>query len=290
MLPNVPTYVGANPDDLEVILERIDELVVKAVDQSGGYGMLIGPAATPAEREEFRRRVAAEPRELHRAADDRALPPPDVRPRRAPRLPRRPAPVRPVRRRRRADRPRRPDPHRAPRGLARRQLVPGRRQQGHLGAGDRLMLSRVAESPVLDGALRRARGGRDAAPRRRLPRAPRRPRRGPRRGVAAARRAARRRKTPTASTSTSFTAQTSPTGSSGTTATRTRSSSCITARAGERALGARADLRRDVGGDQLASSSSSGGRTAAPSRAGRTRSSSSSATGRTASRAAPTRR
>ena len=62
VLPNVPTYVGANPGAREVILERIDELVVKAVDQSGGYGMLIGPAATPAERDKFRRRVTAQPR------------------------------------------------------------------------------------------------------------------------------------------------------------------------------------------------------------------------------------
>jgi uncharacterized circularly permuted ATP-grasp superfamily protein len=62
VLPNVPTYVGARPDDLEVILGRIDELVVKAVDQSGGYGMLIGPAATPAQHQEFRRLVAADPR------------------------------------------------------------------------------------------------------------------------------------------------------------------------------------------------------------------------------------
>ena len=73
--------------------------------------------------------------ELRRAADDLALTPPDVRPRRAPRLPRRPAPLRPLRRRRRADRPGRSHAHRAPRGLARRELVPGRRQQGHLGAG-----------------------------------------------------------------------------------------------------------------------------------------------------------
>jgi uncharacterized circularly permuted ATP-grasp superfamily protein len=62
VLPNVPTYVGADPDDRETILERIDELVVKAVDQSGGYGMLIGPAATPAERDEFRKRVVEQPR------------------------------------------------------------------------------------------------------------------------------------------------------------------------------------------------------------------------------------
>ena len=63
ILPNVETYIGANPDDLELILDRIDELVVKAVDQSGGYGMLIGPAATPQEREEFRLRVSEAPRE-----------------------------------------------------------------------------------------------------------------------------------------------------------------------------------------------------------------------------------
>jgi uncharacterized circularly permuted ATP-grasp superfamily protein len=62
VLPNVPTYVGADPEDRETILERIDELVVKAVDQSGGFGMLIGPAATPAERDEFRKRVVEEPR------------------------------------------------------------------------------------------------------------------------------------------------------------------------------------------------------------------------------------
>ena len=82
MLPNVPTYLGAEPDDLAYILEHLEELVVKAVDESGGYGMLIGPASTPAEREEFRQAHRAEPRELHRAADDRALPPPDVRARR----------------------------------------------------------------------------------------------------------------------------------------------------------------------------------------------------------------
>lgn len=62
VLPNVPTLRGTDPHERQEILERIDELVVKAVDQSGGYGMLIGPAATPAERDEFRRRVAAEPR------------------------------------------------------------------------------------------------------------------------------------------------------------------------------------------------------------------------------------
>jgi uncharacterized circularly permuted ATP-grasp superfamily protein len=62
VLPNVTTLVGTDPEQREEILERIDELVVKAVDQSGGYGMLIGPAASVAERDEFRRRVTVEPR------------------------------------------------------------------------------------------------------------------------------------------------------------------------------------------------------------------------------------
>src|SRR5262249_11134185 len=44
------------------VLEHLDELVVKAVGESGGYGMLIGPHSTAGEREEFRRRILAEPR------------------------------------------------------------------------------------------------------------------------------------------------------------------------------------------------------------------------------------
>jgi uncharacterized circularly permuted ATP-grasp superfamily protein len=61
-LPNVPTLLGTDAAQREEILDRIDQLVVKAVDQSGGYGMLIGPAASSDERDTFRRRVAAEPR------------------------------------------------------------------------------------------------------------------------------------------------------------------------------------------------------------------------------------
>jgi len=62
VLENVPTYLAADPEDRAYILDHLDELVVKAVDQSGGYGMLIGPASTQPEREEFRRLVEAEPR------------------------------------------------------------------------------------------------------------------------------------------------------------------------------------------------------------------------------------
>jgi uncharacterized circularly permuted ATP-grasp superfamily protein len=62
ILPNVPTYVGARKSDLTYMLEHLDELVVKQTDASGGYGMLMGPMASSAEREEFRRRILAKPR------------------------------------------------------------------------------------------------------------------------------------------------------------------------------------------------------------------------------------
>ena len=43
ILGNVPTYLGVHEDDRRYMLEHLDELVVKTVDGSGGYGMLIGP-------------------------------------------------------------------------------------------------------------------------------------------------------------------------------------------------------------------------------------------------------
>ena len=57
ILPNVPTYLASNEKDLAYILENIDKLVVKAANESGGYGMLIGSQASKAERERFRERV-----------------------------------------------------------------------------------------------------------------------------------------------------------------------------------------------------------------------------------------
>ncbi|MFN8524820.1 MAG: circularly permuted type 2 ATP-grasp protein [Chloroflexota bacterium] len=62
ILPNVDTYVAAEPKDFDYILDHIEQLVVKAVNESGGYGMLIGPHATRAEHEDFRARVRANPR------------------------------------------------------------------------------------------------------------------------------------------------------------------------------------------------------------------------------------
>jgi uncharacterized circularly permuted ATP-grasp superfamily protein len=62
ILPNVETYLLTDPSQRAYVLEHIGDLVVKAVGESGGYGMLIGPCSTAEQREEFRRRVVAEPR------------------------------------------------------------------------------------------------------------------------------------------------------------------------------------------------------------------------------------
>ncbi|HEY6877936.1 MAG TPA: circularly permuted type 2 ATP-grasp protein [Polyangiales bacterium] len=61
-LAQVDTYVCMRDDDRKYVLENLDKLVVKAVDEAGGYGMLMGPQSTAAQREEFKRRIIAEPR------------------------------------------------------------------------------------------------------------------------------------------------------------------------------------------------------------------------------------
>jgi len=62
ILPNVPTYICAEETDLCYVLEHLDELVVKAANGSGGYGMLIGPQATTQQRAEFAASVKTNPR------------------------------------------------------------------------------------------------------------------------------------------------------------------------------------------------------------------------------------
>jgi uncharacterized circularly permuted ATP-grasp superfamily protein len=62
LLEQVPTWLCLRDDDRAYVLEHLHELVVKAVDEAGGYGMLMGPQSTAEEREEFARRVRAEPR------------------------------------------------------------------------------------------------------------------------------------------------------------------------------------------------------------------------------------
>jgi uncharacterized circularly permuted ATP-grasp superfamily protein len=62
VLNNVPTYLCWEPEQQKYVLDHLDQLVVKSADESGGYGMLIGPKSTLAEREEFAGRINAHPR------------------------------------------------------------------------------------------------------------------------------------------------------------------------------------------------------------------------------------
>ncbi len=61
ILNNVPTYMCRQPDDLQYVLANLKDLVVKEVHGAGGYGMLVGPASTKAEIEDFRKALEANP-------------------------------------------------------------------------------------------------------------------------------------------------------------------------------------------------------------------------------------
>jgi uncharacterized circularly permuted ATP-grasp superfamily protein len=61
LIENVPTWMLRQPDDRDYVLAHLEELVVKEVHGAGGYGMLIGPAATRAEIDAFRERIRATP-------------------------------------------------------------------------------------------------------------------------------------------------------------------------------------------------------------------------------------
>ncbi|MDP3821000.1 MAG: circularly permuted type 2 ATP-grasp protein [Burkholderiales bacterium] len=61
ILHNVPTYLCREKDDLGYVLDHLGELVVKEVHGAGGYGMLVGPASTKAEIEDFRKALLANP-------------------------------------------------------------------------------------------------------------------------------------------------------------------------------------------------------------------------------------
>jgi uncharacterized circularly permuted ATP-grasp superfamily protein len=62
ILPNVETYLLSDPVQRQHVLANLETLVVKAVGESGGYGMLIGPHSTQAERDTFRDHILADPR------------------------------------------------------------------------------------------------------------------------------------------------------------------------------------------------------------------------------------
>jgi uncharacterized circularly permuted ATP-grasp superfamily protein len=62
VLPNVPTYICARESDCAHVLANLDKLVVKSTNESGGYGMLIGPQADAKQREAFAQKIQADPR------------------------------------------------------------------------------------------------------------------------------------------------------------------------------------------------------------------------------------
>ncbi|MBW4623026.1 MAG: circularly permuted type 2 ATP-grasp protein [Cyanosarcina radialis HA8281-LM2] len=62
ILANVPTFLCWEPQQQSHVLANLDKLVVKAANESGGYGMLVGPFASPAEREVFAEKIKANPR------------------------------------------------------------------------------------------------------------------------------------------------------------------------------------------------------------------------------------
>jgi len=62
IIPNVPTYLCSDEQQRKHVIENLPKLVVKAANESGGYGMLVGPRSTAEERTEFARRIEASPR------------------------------------------------------------------------------------------------------------------------------------------------------------------------------------------------------------------------------------
>ena len=99
LLEQVPTWICARPDDQAYVVDRLDQMVVKAVDEAGGYGMLMGPQASQAERDEFRAAHRRRAAPLHRPAPRRAVGLPDLgrRHRVGGPAPGRPAPLRRLR-------------------------------------------------------------------------------------------------------------------------------------------------------------------------------------------------
>ena len=79
ILSNVPTLPLPRAEDLAYVLAHLPELVVKEVHGAGGYGMLVGPAATRREIEAFAHGSRPNPAQLHRAADAGAVDLPDLR-------------------------------------------------------------------------------------------------------------------------------------------------------------------------------------------------------------------
>ena len=109
ILKNVPTWRCREEEHLAYVLEHLHELVVKEVHGSGGYGMLIGPAASKVADRTIPRQAENLAEELHRATDACAVHLPDLRRARRGTAPCRPAAICSHRPRPHADRARRAD-------------------------------------------------------------------------------------------------------------------------------------------------------------------------------------
>jgi uncharacterized circularly permuted ATP-grasp superfamily protein len=62
IIPNVPTFLCWRDEDRQHVLQNLESLVVKSANEAGGYGMLVGPQSTAAEREAFAAKIRAQPR------------------------------------------------------------------------------------------------------------------------------------------------------------------------------------------------------------------------------------
>ena len=133
LIPNVPTYLCADEAQRHYVLSNLPALVVKAANESGGYGMLVGPRSTQRRAGGVRQAHRSGAAQLHRAANAGALARADDHRRHVSRAPRGSPAVHPLRSG--YLRPaRRPDEGGAQTRIPRRQLVAGWWQQGHVGA------------------------------------------------------------------------------------------------------------------------------------------------------------
>ncbi len=135
LLPNVETYRLEYPDQLAAVLPRLDELVLKPVDGSGGYGLLIGPKATKDQLLDMRDVLLDNPRGWIAQEVVHLSTSPTHVGGAPPAPPRRPPAVRGQRRRTGVGGAGRAHPGRPPRRQPGGQLQPGRGVEGHLGAG-----------------------------------------------------------------------------------------------------------------------------------------------------------
>ena len=134
ILANVETYRLEDPDVCEWVVERVDQLVCKPADGSGGYGLVIGPQASEQTLVDLREQARRKPAGLDRAAARRAVDGAHVRRRQDGAAPPRPPAVRGERRPRHLGRAGRSHAGGASRGKPRRELQSGRWLEGHVGA------------------------------------------------------------------------------------------------------------------------------------------------------------